>query len=202
MLEADRVVGVPLKPELLAAIRERGVTVLLVEQRAQRTVAFADRTYVLGNGELRMTLSPSEAGDTDRMIAAYRHPDRAAGRHAMTRMIIALSAGVPAALTELRTLGRTLKRRATDILAYFDRPGTSEQIVCVAPAGVRRAANGAELAERVTAVCDGLEVRVLTGEEEARSAFIGASWALGAEASGRKLAVVDVGGGGQRTAGQ
>jgi len=57
--------------EALAAIRERGVTVLLVEQRAQRTVAFADRTYVLGNGELRMTLSPSEAGDTDRMIAAY-----------------------------------------------------------------------------------------------------------------------------------
>ena len=30
-------------------------------------------------------------------IAAYRHPDRAAGRHAMTRLIIALSAGVPAA---------------------------------------------------------------------------------------------------------
>jgi branched-chain amino acid transport system ATP-binding protein len=57
--------------EALAAIRERGVTVLLVEQRAQRTVAFADRTYVLGNGELRMTLSPAEAGDTDRMIAAY-----------------------------------------------------------------------------------------------------------------------------------
>jgi branched-chain amino acid transport system ATP-binding protein len=57
--------------EALAGIRERGVTVLLVEQRAQRTVAFADRTYVLGNGELRMTLSPAEAGDTDRMIAAY-----------------------------------------------------------------------------------------------------------------------------------
>jgi branched-chain amino acid transport system ATP-binding protein len=57
--------------EALGAIRERGVTVLLVEQRAQRTVAFADRTYVLGNGELRMTLGPAEAGDTDRMIAAY-----------------------------------------------------------------------------------------------------------------------------------
>jgi len=55
----------------LAAIRERGVTVLLVEQRAQRTVAFADRTYVLGNGELRMTLTPSDADDTDRMIEAY-----------------------------------------------------------------------------------------------------------------------------------
>ena len=57
--------------EALGAIRERGVTVLLVEQRAQRTVAFADRTYVLGNGELRMTLTPPEANDTERMIAAY-----------------------------------------------------------------------------------------------------------------------------------
>ncbi len=57
--------------DALAAIRQRGVTVLLVEQRAQRTVAFADRTYVLGNGELRMTLTPADADDTDRMIQAY-----------------------------------------------------------------------------------------------------------------------------------
>ena len=57
--------------EKLGAIRDRGVTILLVEQRAQRTVAFADRTYVLANGELRMTLGPGEAGDTDRMVAAY-----------------------------------------------------------------------------------------------------------------------------------
>jgi branched-chain amino acid transport system ATP-binding protein len=55
----------------LVAIRERGVTVLLVEQRAQRTVALADRTYVLANGELRMTLTPADADDTDKMIAAY-----------------------------------------------------------------------------------------------------------------------------------
>jgi len=57
--------------EALRAIRERGVTILLVEQRAQRTVAFADRTYVMSNGENRMTLTPSDAGDTDRMVAAY-----------------------------------------------------------------------------------------------------------------------------------
>ncbi|MGI9110962.1 MAG: ABC transporter ATP-binding protein [Gaiellaceae bacterium] len=55
----------------LAAIRERGVSVLLVEQRAQRTVAFADRTYVLANGELRMILTPADADDTERIIAAY-----------------------------------------------------------------------------------------------------------------------------------
>ena len=57
--------------DTLRAIRERGVTVLLVEQRAQRTVAFADRTYVLSNGALTMTLTPRDAGDTDRMVSAY-----------------------------------------------------------------------------------------------------------------------------------
>ena len=55
----------------LAAIRDRGVTILLVEQRAQRTVALADRTLVLANGELRMTLTPADADDTEKMIAAY-----------------------------------------------------------------------------------------------------------------------------------
>ena len=57
--------------DALAQIRARGVTVLLVEQRAQRTVAFADRSYVLSNGEIAMTLTPSDAGDTERMVAAY-----------------------------------------------------------------------------------------------------------------------------------
>jgi branched-chain amino acid transport system ATP-binding protein len=55
----------------LAEIRERGVTILLVEQRAVRTVGFADRTYVLANGEIRMTLTQKDAGDTERMISAY-----------------------------------------------------------------------------------------------------------------------------------
>ncbi len=57
--------------EALAKIREAGIAVLLVEQRAQRTVAFADRSYVLANGELRLTLGPEDAGDTDRLVAAY-----------------------------------------------------------------------------------------------------------------------------------
>jgi branched-chain amino acid transport system ATP-binding protein len=56
---------------VLAEIRDRGLGVLLVEQRAQRTVALADRTHVLSNGELRLTLSPADAADTARMIAAY-----------------------------------------------------------------------------------------------------------------------------------
>ena len=55
----------------LAAIRDAGLAVLLVEQRAQRTVALADRSYVLANGELRLTLGPEDASDTDRLVAAY-----------------------------------------------------------------------------------------------------------------------------------
>ena len=61
----------------LAEIRERGVTILLVEQRAQRTVAFADRTYVLANGELVTTLAPKDHSDTERLIAAYLGRTRA-----------------------------------------------------------------------------------------------------------------------------
>ena len=55
----------------LTEIRDRGVTILLVEQRAQRTVALADRTHVLANGELRTTLTPADASDTDKLVAAY-----------------------------------------------------------------------------------------------------------------------------------
>src|SRR3954466_15112379 len=66
---APRIVDVVF--EALAAIRERGLAVLLVEQRAQRTVAFADRSHVLANGELRLTLGPESADDTDALVAAY-----------------------------------------------------------------------------------------------------------------------------------
>jgi branched-chain amino acid transport system ATP-binding protein len=57
--------------DALAEIRQSGVTILLVEQRAQRTVAFADRTHVLSNGGLRLTLTPEDAADTRTMVAAY-----------------------------------------------------------------------------------------------------------------------------------
>jgi branched-chain amino acid transport system ATP-binding protein len=57
--------------EALTQIRDAGLAVLLVEQRAQRTVSLADQSYVLANGELRLTLGPKDAGDTDRLVAAY-----------------------------------------------------------------------------------------------------------------------------------
>jgi len=60
------------------------------------------------------------------MIAAYREPDRTRGRDLMTKPIDSVSHEVPTVLSEIMTLERTLKRRADDVLAYFDRrPGTS-----------------------------------------------------------------------------
>ncbi len=64
-------------------------------------------------------------GIYQRMIAAYREEDRRRGRELMVQLIDLISTGVPKALTEVITLGRTLKKRAADVLAYFDRPGTS-----------------------------------------------------------------------------
>jgi branched-chain amino acid transport system ATP-binding protein len=55
----------------LETISGEGIGILLVEQRAQRTVALARRTHVLAQGELRLTLEPKDADDTQRMVAAY-----------------------------------------------------------------------------------------------------------------------------------
>ena len=57
--------------EALAEIRRRGLTILLVEQRAQITVSLADRTHVMASGEIRTTLTPGDAGDSERMAEAY-----------------------------------------------------------------------------------------------------------------------------------
>jgi len=90
---------------------------LLTDKQKDRLVAlFAPDAHV----EVEATW-----GIYQRMIAAYRHPDRTQGHELMTKLIDALAHGVPAALSELVTLGRTLKKRAADVLAYFDRPGTS-----------------------------------------------------------------------------
>ena len=48
------------------------------------------------------------------MIAAYRHEDRRQGRELMAKLINSISTGVPKALVEVITLGRTLKKRAAD----------------------------------------------------------------------------------------
>ncbi|GAA4490416.1 ISL3 family transposase [Microbacterium panaciterrae] len=71
--------------------------------------------------------APVEAtwGIYQRIIAAYRDPDKKKGKTMMRAVIDDITRGVPAGLTEIRKLGRTMKRRAADILAFFDRPGSS-----------------------------------------------------------------------------
>ena len=60
------------------------------------------------------------------IIDAYRDPNTIRGKALMQADINTLtSTRVPRGLTELITLGRTLKRRSRDILAYFDHPHTS-----------------------------------------------------------------------------
>jgi exopolyphosphatase/guanosine-5'-triphosphate,3'-diphosphate pyrophosphatase len=68
------------------------------------------------------------------------------------------------------------------------------EVYCVATASIRRSRNGEQLAHEVARRCAGLRVEILSGEAEARLAFIGAAAGLGSPPPG-PLAVVDVGGG-------
>ena len=77
-------------------------------------------------------------------------------------------------------------------VASARRHGVSE-IRAVATEAIRGAANGAELVRAITAAT-GLAIDVLSGEEEARLAFIGAAATLEQPVEG-ELGVVDVGGG-------
>jgi transposase len=52
------------------------------------------------------------------MIAAYREPGHTRGRALTVKLTESPSHGVPAALSELITPGRTLKQRADDVLAH------------------------------------------------------------------------------------
>jgi branched-chain amino acid transport system ATP-binding protein len=55
----------------LDAIRRAGRTIVIVEQRAQRTIAFADRTYVLADGRVRAELGQHDADNGELLRAAY-----------------------------------------------------------------------------------------------------------------------------------
>ena len=93
-----------------------GMALLNAKQKARLEALFA----VDEHAEVEVTWAVYQ-----QMIAAYREPDRSKGRQLMTKLIGSLSQRIPTALTEIVTLGRTLKKRAADVLAYFDRPGTS-----------------------------------------------------------------------------
>ncbi len=93
-----------------------GVELLTDRQHQRLTAVFGTDEHV----EVEVTWAIYQ-----RIVAAYRNPDRAAAKTELATTITIISTAVPTALTELITLGRTLKRRASDVLAYFDRAGTS-----------------------------------------------------------------------------
>jgi len=78
-----------------------------------------------------------------RMIAAYREPDREKGRDLMSKLIDSVSHGVLAALSEVTTLGRTLRKarcRRARLLRparHIQRPHRGDQRQARTPAGLR-----------------------------------------------------------------
>jgi branched-chain amino acid transport system ATP-binding protein len=52
-------------------IRERGTTILLVEQNANMALSVADRGYVLVNGEIVVEGTPAELLGNEEVRAAY-----------------------------------------------------------------------------------------------------------------------------------
>ena len=57
--------------DALKDLRREGVTILLVEQNALKTVELADRTYVLRNGEIILSGPRSELVDRTDLLTAY-----------------------------------------------------------------------------------------------------------------------------------
>jgi branched-chain amino acid transport system ATP-binding protein len=56
---------------LLRAIREDGVTILLVEQHAERSFSIADRAYVMNGGGVTLQGIPTELATHANFDAAY-----------------------------------------------------------------------------------------------------------------------------------
>ncbi|MDK9349917.1 ISL3-like element ISPfr1 family transposase [Propionibacterium freudenreichii] len=93
-----------------------GAGLLTDKQQARLDALFADDRHV----EVEATW-----GIYQDMITAYRDKDRGLGRFFLAHTIDKISASVPEQLVEIRKLARTLTQRASDVLGYFDRPGTS-----------------------------------------------------------------------------
>ena len=93
-----------------------GAGLLTDKQQARLDALFAEDRHV----EVEATW-----GIYQDMITAYRDKDRGLGRFFLAHTIDKISASVPEQLVEIRKLARTLTQRASDVLGYFDRPGTS-----------------------------------------------------------------------------
>ena len=57
--------------ELISRLREGGITILLVEQNVRRTMALADRAYVLESGRITLHGAAAELMSDERLVSNY-----------------------------------------------------------------------------------------------------------------------------------
>jgi len=57
--------------DLIARLRDDGLTILLVEQNAELSLQIADRGYVFASGEIEMSGTSQELRSTSKIMAAY-----------------------------------------------------------------------------------------------------------------------------------
>jgi branched-chain amino acid transport system ATP-binding protein len=57
--------------KVLKEIKERGITILFVEQNVRRTLQEADRAYILETGRVVLTGSAAELQEEDQVKKAY-----------------------------------------------------------------------------------------------------------------------------------
>jgi exopolyphosphatase / guanosine-5'-triphosphate,3'-diphosphate pyrophosphatase len=126
-----------------------------------------------------------------------------------TRLLVAVCDGECLLPIHQERVFTHIGRRLTDGLIAPEMIGETAEVVArqlevarelgcveihgVATAAIRRARNGPDLVAAIRDAC-GLDVKILSGDEEARLAFVGASRTLGHAPDGQ-LGVVDVGGG-------
>jgi exopolyphosphatase/guanosine-5'-triphosphate,3'-diphosphate pyrophosphatase len=129
--------------------------------------------------------------NTTRLLVAERDGDQLREIH-QERQFTHIGQG----LGEAGTLSQAKIAQVAEVVATQVRTARklgAAEVHGVATAAIRGATNGDELAAAIRAAC-GLDVRILSGEAEARLAFIGAARTLGHRPNG-DLGVVDVGGG-------
>ncbi len=125
------------------------------------------------------------------LMVVELHPDGSYDTIDRAKDMVGLASGV---LADGR-LGDDAKTRAMECLLSFrtiiDAYGV-DHTVCVATAAVRAASNGQAFVDQVKAECD-IDVRVISGEEEAHLIYLGARRHI--DWRGRRALIVDIGGG-------
>jgi exopolyphosphatase/guanosine-5'-triphosphate,3'-diphosphate pyrophosphatase len=129
--------------------------------------------------------------NTTRLLVAECDGERLVEVH-QARAFTRIGRGVPrnGALTEAK-IGEVVDVVSAHL--RLARQLGAVEVIAVATAAIRHASNGEALADAIRDACD-LPVEILSGEDEARLAFLGAARTLGHVPSG-DLGVVDVGGG-------